>query len=95
MMLLVILWVVWIFVNVFVFLLYGLDKLKAKKNKWRIPEKTLLLGTWLMGGVGAFAGMKVFRHKTKHIAFQISAPVGMLLSILVMAAATLLLTGTI
>ena len=90
-MLLVILWVLWIFVNVFVFLLYGLDKLKAQRGKWRIPERTLLLGTWLLGGVGAFLGMKVFRHKTKHIVFQISAPLGMALSLAVMAAASFFL----
>ena len=65
MMLLVILWVLWVCVNVFTFLLYGLDKLKAQRGKWRIPERTLLLFTWLLGGVGAFAGMRVFRHKTK------------------------------
>ena len=68
------------------FLLYGLDKLKAKRNKWRVPERTLLLFTWLMGGVGAFAGMRVFRHKTKHLSFQISAAAGMVLSLAAMAA---------
>ena len=91
MMLLVILWVLWVCVNVFTFLLYGLDKLKAQRGKWRIPERTLLLFTWLLGGVGAFAGMRVFRHKTKHLAFRISAPIGMVLSLGVMAAISFLL----
>ena len=91
MMLLVILWVLWVCVNVFAFLLYGLDKLKAQRGKWRIPERTLLLFTWLLGGVGAFAGMRVFRHKTKHLAFRISAPIGMVLSLGVMAAISFLL----
>ncbi len=91
MMLLVILWVLWVCVNVFTFLLYGLDKLKAQRGKWRIPERTLLLFTWLLGGVGAFAGMRVFRHKTKHLAFRISAPIGMVLSLVVMAAISFLL----
>lgn len=48
------------------FILFGIDKQKAKKHKWRIPEKTLL-GMCLIGGfVGGFLGMQTFRHKTKH-----------------------------
>ena len=85
-MMLAIVWILWACLNGFVFLLYGLDKLKAKRNKWRVPERTLLLFTWLMGGVGAFAGMRVFRHKTKHLSFQISAAAGMALSLAAMAA---------
>ena len=74
----------WLGVNAVTFVLYGMDKYKAKKGKWRIPEKTLLLPTWLLGGVGAWLGMRAFRHKTKHLAFMISAPVGALLSIAVL-----------
>ena len=85
---LTILWGVWLLVNLFVFALYGADKQRAKKGAWRIPEKTLLTGTWLLGGVGAFAAMRMFRHKTKHLAFQLSAPLGALLSIAVMIAAS-------
>ena len=91
-MMLLILWILWILLNVFVFLMYGLDKLKAKRNKWRIPERTLLLFTWLMGGVGALAGMQTFRHKTKHLSFKISAIAGTVLSLIVMAALTYVLT---
>ena len=83
-MILAIIWIAWVCLNGFTFLMYGLDKLKAKRNKWRIPERTLLLFTWLMGGVGAFLGMRVFRHKTKHIAFRISAVIGAVLSLAVM-----------
>jgi len=83
-MMLVVFWIIWACLNVVTFLMYGLDKLKAKRNKWRIPEKTLLLPTWLMGGVGALLGMQVFRHKTKHLAFQISAPIGAVISLAVM-----------
>lgn len=85
-MMLALLWIVWASVNLVVFLLYGLDKLKAVRGKWRIPEKTLLTGTWLMGGVGAMLGMKTFRHKTKHLVFQVSAPMGAVLSVGVMLA---------
>jgi uncharacterized membrane protein YsdA (DUF1294 family) len=87
-MMMAILWGVWLLVNLFVFALYGADKQRAKKGAWRIPEKTLLTGTWLLGGVGAFAAMRMFRHKTKHLAFQLSAPLGALLSISVMIAAS-------
>ena len=91
-MMLLILWILWILLNVFVFLMYGLDKLKAKRNKWRIPERTLLLFTWLMGGVGALVGMQTFRHKTKHLSFKISAVAGTVLSLIVMTALTYALT---
>ena len=87
-MMMAILWGVWLLVNLFVFALYGADKQRAKKGAWRIPEKTLLIGTWLLGGVGAFAAMRMFRHKTKHLAFQLSAPLGALLSVAVMIAAS-------
>lgn len=87
-MMMTILWGVWLLVNLFVFALYGADKQRAKKGAWRIPEKTLLTGTWLLGGVGAFAAMRMFRHKTKHLAFQLSAPLGALLSVALMIAAS-------
>ncbi|MBQ7886176.1 MAG: DUF1294 domain-containing protein [Clostridia bacterium] len=82
---LAILWAVWLVINLVVFALYGIDKRRAKQGAWRIPEKTLLAGTYLLGGVGAFVAMHMFRHKTKHIAFQVSAPVGAALSLAVMA----------
>lgn len=57
--------------GVITFFLYGIDKGRAIRHKWRIPEKTLL-GMCLIGGViGAWAGMYTFRHKTKHIHFYI------------------------
>jgi len=50
-------------------LVYGVDKLRAKKGGWRIPEKTLLALALLGGGVGAFLGMRLFHHKTRHPKF--------------------------
>ena len=94
-MMLAILWTVWLVINLITFALYGIDKRRARQGAWRIPEKTLLAGTWLLGGVGAFAAMRVFRHKTKHIAFQVSAPIGAVLSILLMLLASGRLTGMI
>lgn len=48
------------------FILFGIDKQKAKKHKWRIPEKTLLSMCLIGGFIGGFLGMQTFRHKTKH-----------------------------
>ena len=53
-------------VNVVTFTVYGIDKSKARRGAWRIPEKRLFLLPLLGGSVGALLGMKVFRHKTKH-----------------------------
>ena len=68
-------------INVLAFLLYGFDKWKAKKNKWRIPEKPLF-GIALLGGtLGALIGMQVFHHKTKHWSFKILIPVFLVLHV--------------
>lgn len=61
-------------VNVLAFVLYGLDKYKAKAGAWRIPEKTLLGIAVIGGSVGALAGMNFFRHKTKHWYFKYGLP---------------------
>ena len=87
-MMLTVLWIVWLAVNLVTFILYGVDKRRAKRGAWRIPEKTLLTGTWLLGGVGAWLAMRMFRHKTKHLAFQVSAPAGAVQSLAVMALAS-------
>ena len=74
--------------TVITFILYGADKAKAKKGKWRIPEKTLLLFAACFGGLGAFLGMKIFRHKTKHTSFKIIVPVSMIIQFILIAAGT-------
>ena len=61
-------------VNVVTFALYGIDKHRAKKGRWRIPERTLLLLPLLGGSVGALLGMRVFHHKTKHWYFVWGVP---------------------
>ena len=66
-------------INALSFTLMLIDKQKAIKNKWRIPEKTLLLTAALGGSVGALIGMHLFRHKTKHLAFSAGIPVMMFL----------------
>lgn len=62
-------------INVVAFLLMLVDKLKAKKNLWRIPEATLISSALLGGSVGALIGMYTVRHKTKHAKFYIGIPV--------------------
>lgn len=57
------------------FAAYGMDKRKAKKGQWRIPEKTLLLLAVLGGSLGALLGMYVFHHKTQKTKFVIGVPV--------------------
>ena len=61
-------------INVVAFFMYGLDKWKAKRSKWRIPEATLLLLAVLGGSIGAWLGMKVWHHKTLHKKFRYGVP---------------------
>ena len=50
------------------------DKRKARKNRWRIPERTLILSAAFGGSIGALLGMYTFRHKTKHLKFTLGIP---------------------
>ena len=68
------------------FCLYGIDKWKAKRGSWRISEKALLLSAFFFGGVGAFLGMRIFRHKTKHWYFAVFVPLFAVLQIALIAA---------
>ena len=63
-----------VIINVTTFFVYGIDKWKAKKSKWRIRE-TALLGLAVLGGsIGAWLGMKVWHHKTQHRKFTYGVP---------------------
>lgn len=70
--------------NVVTFFVYGLDKLKAKRRKWRIREASLLLLAVLGGSVGAWLGMKVWHHKTQHKKFKYGVPLIILLQIVLL-----------
>ena len=67
--------------NVITFLVYGIDKWKAKKERWRIPESTLLLLAVVGGSIGALLGMKVWHHKTMHKKFKYGIPLIIVLQI--------------
>ena len=67
--------------NVFKFFLYGIDKWKAKKDRRRIPESTLLLLAVLGGSIGAWLGMKIWHHKTMHKKFKYGIPLILVLQI--------------
>ena len=68
-------------VNAAGFLLMLVDKIKAKRNLWRIPEATLMGVAAIGGSIGAIAGMNLFRHKTRHVKFYIGLPVILTLQI--------------
>lgn len=70
-----------VIINAVTFLVYGSDKHKAIKNKWRIPEKSLLLLALVGGSAGAVLGMQVFRHKTKKPLFKYGVPIILMLHI--------------
>lgn len=61
-------------INLVTFFVYGVDKRKARKGQWRVPEKTLFLLPLLGGSVGGILGMKAFHHKTKHWYFRWGLP---------------------
>lgn len=63
-----------ILMNLIGLFLMGLDKSKAKRHAWRIPERTLFLASLLGGSIGTWAGMYLFRHKTKHWYFVVGMP---------------------
>ena len=68
-------------INIATFLLYGIDKYKAKRSKWRISEATLLTMAAIGGSIGAWAGMRLWHHKTMHKKFKYGIPVIIILQV--------------
>lgn len=66
-------------INLLTFLLYGLDKYKAIRREWRIPERALLLMAFVGGAFGALSAMRIFRHKTRKGRFKLMIPLFCLL----------------
>ncbi|HET7580850.1 MAG TPA: DUF1294 domain-containing protein [Bacillales bacterium] len=61
-------------INVFALMVMAVDKRKARKEKWRIPEARIWMIAWIGGSPGVWAGMKWFKHKTKHRKFVVGVP---------------------
>ena len=74
-----------ILINLSAFLVFGLDKWKARRGAWRVPERTLFTLAWIGGSVGALLGMRVFHHKTLHKRFRFGIPLILLAQIAVAA----------
>ena len=71
-------------INVVAFVMYGIDKWKAKQHKWRISEAALLGLAVLGGSVGAWLGMKVWHHKTQHKKFKYGIPIILIAQIVIL-----------
>ncbi|MBY0757256.1 DUF1294 domain-containing protein [Clostridium sardiniense] len=71
-------------VNILGYFLMFLDKQKAKKHKWRIPENTLMLVAIIGGSIGSIISMQTFRHKTKHIKFKFGIPIILILQVILL-----------
>lgn len=63
-----------VLINILTFFIYGIDKLKAKKSKWRVSENTLIGMAIIGGSIGAWLGMKIWHHKTLHKKFKYGVP---------------------
>lgn len=63
-----------VIINIVTFIIYGIDKYKAKKGKWRIPENSLIGLAIIGGSIGAYLGMRIWHHKTMHLKFKYGIP---------------------
>lgn len=70
--------------NLVSFALMGIDKLRARRDAWRISEKALFLTTACFGGLGGVLGMRVFHHKTQHWYFRVFLPVLLVVQIVLL-----------
>ena len=71
-----------IVINIVTFVVYGIDKLKAKQGSWRISEATLLIFAVIGGSIGALLGMKIWHHKTMHKKFKYGLPLILIIQII-------------
>ena len=71
-----------IVINIVTFLVYGIDKWKAKQGSWRISEATLLILAAIGGSIGALLGMKIWHHKTMHKKFKYGLPLILIIQII-------------
>ncbi len=73
-------------INLLALALMGIDKYKAKKRAFRIPEATLFIVAAIGGSIGSIMGMYLFRHKTRHLSFRFGMPLILILQIALLAA---------
>lgn len=73
-----------VIINLIAFAAMGIDKKRAQKQEWRIPESTLFLLVLLGGWLGGIAGMFIFHHKTKKLYFKVGFPMIMLIEIIML-----------
>ena len=71
-------------INFITFIVYGIDKYKARKGKWRISENSLLLLVVIGGSIGAWLGIKIWHHKTMHKKFYYGIPLVILLQVAIL-----------
>lgn len=74
-----------VIINIIAFIVMGIDKRKAKKRAWRIPEATLFILAGVGGSIGSIVGMYLFRHKTKHRSFTWGMPAILIIQIILIA----------
>lgn len=72
-----------IVINLVGFIQMGIDKQRAKKRAWRIPESQLFLVSLFFGAIGSFLGMRFFRHKTKHPTFKYGLPILVIIQLVI------------
>ncbi|MCI5675268.1 MAG: DUF1294 domain-containing protein [Firmicutes bacterium] len=72
-------------INIIAFLAFGYDKFQAKRDGWRVPEKTLLIFCLFFGAIGGFLGMKIFRHKTMTPIFLLGVPILMAVQLVILS----------
>ena len=72
-------------INLVSFMMFGIDKYKARRGQWRISEATLLAVAAIGGSIGAWMGMKVWHHKTLHSKFRYGVPIMLLAHIALIA----------
>lgn len=70
---------IWGIMSFITLILYGIDKIKARHHRWRIKESVLLFFTFLFGSIGAFIGIHVLRHKSKHWYFRFVCYISLLI----------------
>ena len=77
-------WIIYylVLINLVSFLAFLIDKNKARKKEWRIPEKSLMTLAIIGGSIGSLVGMHVIRHKTQKILFRVGVPIILILQII-------------